>query len=104
MASAKKKKVISSLKKILSVPNKNNALPRADYRECAELMLLLLGEIPERGIKLSKPGAAHHARRMPAILYPVKMFAFSSQAGYDDEMICKLERLCKFNALFYVEN
>ena len=31
------------------------------------------------------------------------MFAFSTQAGYDRDMVEKLEALCKFNALFYVE-
>ena len=35
--------------------------------------------------------------------YPAKMFAFSTQAGYDRDMVEKLEALCKFNALFYVE-
>ncbi|GBM17727.1 hypothetical protein AVEN_56041-1 [Araneus ventricosus] len=53
---------IRSLKRILSTPNKKNFLPRADYRECAELMLILLGETPERGIQWLKPGTAHHAR------------------------------------------
>ena len=32
------------------------------------------------------------------------MLAFSAQAGYDKTMISKLETLCKFNLLFYVEN
>src|SRR5678815_5441797 len=41
---------------------------------------------------------------MLSILYPAKMLAFSSQAGYDQDMIRKLEAICKFNALFYVEN
>ena len=62
--------VIHSLKRILTVPDKNNTLPRDDYRECAELMLLLLGETPERGVHWMRPGAAHHARWMPSILYP----------------------------------
>lgn len=94
---------IQSLKRLLSTPNRKNLLPRADYRECAELMLILLGEPPERGIHWVKPGAAHHARWMPSILYPAKMLAFSAQAGYDKSMIDKLEALCKFNALLYVE-
>ena len=49
-----------------------------------------------------RPGAAHHARWMPSILYPAKMYAFSAQTAYDDNTIQKLERMNKFNALFYV--
>ena len=41
---------------------------------------------------------------MPSILYPAKMFVFSAQAGYDKDMISKLEALCKFNALFDIKN
>ena len=98
------KQSIRSLKRILSNKNRKNFLRRADYRECAELMLILLGERPERKTHWVKPGAAHHARWMPSILYPVKMLAFSSKAGYEQNMITKLEAICKFNALFYVEN
>jgi hypothetical protein len=90
--------VIKSLKTILV-----NKLPRDDYRECAELMLLLLGEKPPRGIHWLRPGACHNARWMPSVIYPAKMFAFSAQAGYDSNMVAKLESLCMFNALFYVE-
>ena len=32
------------------------------------------------------------------------MLAFSAQAQYDKAMVSKLEALCKFNALFYIEN
>ncbi|GBM85416.1 hypothetical protein AVEN_114591-1 [Araneus ventricosus] len=67
-------------------------------------MFILLGETPERGINWLKPGTTHHPRWMPSILYPAKMFAFSAQAGYNKDMISKLEALCKFNALFYVKN
>ena len=97
-----KEDVIASLKRILSVPDSKAALPRDDYRESAELMLILLGETPERGNHWMRPGAAHHARWMPSILYPAKMYAFSAQTAYDDNTIQKLERMNKFNALFYV--
>ena len=95
--------VINSLKRILSVPDRKNSLPRDDYRECAELMLMILRETPERGSQWMHPGATHHARWMPSILFPAKMFAFSEQAGYDSSMIEKLEALCMFNSLFYVD-
>ena len=35
------------------------ASPRADYREVAEICLILLGEKPARGIHWAKPGAIH---------------------------------------------
>jgi len=81
----KKKKLFSE--KILSVPGRKNSLPRDDYRECAELMLMILGTTPARGAHWLKPGAAHHAHWMPSILYPAKMFAFSTQAGYDRNIV-----------------
>ena len=59
------------------MPDGKNSLPRDDYRECAELMLMLLGTTPIRGAHWLKPGAAHHARWMPSILYPAKMFPFT---------------------------
>ena len=52
---------IESLKRILSTLNKKNSLLRADYRDYAELMLILLGEIPVREIHWMKPEAVHHA-------------------------------------------
>ncbi|GBM44749.1 hypothetical protein AVEN_83877-1 [Araneus ventricosus] len=67
-------------------------------------MLILLGETPERGIHWLKAGTAHHSQWIPSILYPAKIFAFSAEAGYDKDMISKLEALCKFHALFYVKN
>ena len=38
--------------------------PRADYREMAELTVILLGGTPPRGIHWSHPGAIHQARWM----------------------------------------
>ena len=68
-----------------------------------ELMLVILGETPELGSHWLHPGATHHAGWMPSILYPAKMFAFSEQAGYDTSMVEKLEALCMFNSLLYVD-
>ena len=72
---------MESLKRMLSTSNKKNLLPRAGYRECVELVLILLGEIPERGLHWMKPGAVLHAQWIPNILYPAKMFAFSAHVG-----------------------
>ena len=51
---------IESLKTILSASNKKNLPPRADYPGCAELMLILLGGIPQREIHWMKPGEVNH--------------------------------------------
>jgi len=98
----RKEDVISSLRRIPSVPNRKAALPRNDYKECAELMLILWGETPDQGKHWMRPGTVHHARSMPSILYPTKIYAFSSQSAYDVNMIQKQKALCTFNALFYV--
>ena len=91
----RRRDIIEVLKDIL-----DSELPRDDYRECAEVMCLLLGETTARGMHWFRPGAANYAGWMPAVLYPAKMFAFSSWAGYDSSMIRKLNSLCLFNALF----
>ena len=66
----RKYEVVNSLTQILPVPERKNYLPLNDYRECAEMMLKLLGTTPARGAHWLKPGAAHHARWMPSLLYP----------------------------------
>lgn len=85
-----------------SPDGKMDSLPRDDYRECAELMLILLGVEPPRGTHWMQPGAYHHARWMATIIYSAKMYAFGEQLGYDQAKMEKLKRICVFNALFYV--
>ncbi|KAG0726856.1 hypothetical protein GWK47_035767 [Chionoecetes opilio] len=75
--------------------------PRADYREMAELTLIVLGDTPPRGIHWSRPGAIHQARWMARNLYYMKMFMFAEQLEYDEETVVKLERLNLFLGLFY---
>jgi hypothetical protein len=81
----------------------NNIFIRSDYKEAAELCIIILGEIPCTGLHWFKPGAFHNARWMTAILYPIKMLAFSDQSKYDQLTINKLERLCLFVTLIYVK-
>ena len=76
-------------------------LPRDDYKECAMVMLQILGVSAPQGIKWYRPGACHEARWMVVILYSAKMFAFSEQFSLEDGYIGKLRRLCVFNALYY---
>jgi hypothetical protein len=82
--------------------NHPGKLPRDDYRECAELTLILLGEVPPRGVHWMKPGAYHHARWMSTVIYAAKMYAFGNQLQYDQVKIDKLHRICLFNALIYI--
>ena len=42
---------------------------REDYREAAELTLLVLGMEPPRGTHFLRPGACHHARWMAKIIF-----------------------------------
>ena len=78
-------------------------LLRDDRREAAELGLALLGEAPLSGRSpWRKPGAAHKARFLSFSLYAMKMFMFSNQMAYNNEMVTALTRVTKFLALIYV--
>lgn len=98
---SKRDKVVGFLKSCLQA---KKLFIRNDYQECAELMLILLGETPERGIHWLKPGACHHARWMSTVIYSAKMYLFSKQMMYDKEMVSKLEQICLFNALVYTKH
>ena len=56
--------VVTFLRSLLSVSEgyPKNILLRDDYKECAELTLILLGEIPPKCIHWMKPGAFYHER------------------------------------------
>jgi hypothetical protein len=49
---------------------------RDDYKECAELSLLILGGIPSTGFGFKACGANHHARWMSKVIYSFKMYLF----------------------------
>ena len=66
-------------------------------------MLILLDEVPPRGIHWLRPGAYHHARWMSAVLYSGKMYAFGEQLNYSQSRLENLRRFCMFNAMFYVK-
>ena len=77
-------------------------LPRDDYRELAELSMLVLGETPPRGVHISIPGALHNARFMARMIYSTKMYLFRAQLMYQEETVNLLEPLVIFYAIFYV--
>ena len=54
-------------------------LPRDDYKEFLELIIIFLGGVPPRGIKFSKPGAMHSARWMSRAIYTLKILLFRKQ-------------------------
>ena len=87
---------------ILTKANSKGQLPRDDYRECAMLMLQLLGVTPPGGNKWYKPTASSNARWMVAVLFGSKIVAFSDQLQFEDGELEKFERFVTFCALFYV--
>ncbi|KAG0722597.1 hypothetical protein GWK47_044193 [Chionoecetes opilio] len=72
----KKKK---ECKKILQEILRSEKPPRADYREMAELTLIVLGVKPPRGIHWSRPGAIHQGPvdGQKPVFYEDVMFADS---------------------------
>jgi len=52
------------------------AQPRDDYRELLELILILYGSCPPRGIPFMRPGALHRARWMARVIYAIVMYLF----------------------------
>ena len=69
------------------------ASPRADYREVAELCLILLGEEPPRDIHWAKPGAIHQARWMAKNIYCMKVLMLFKEVKYNKDTIFKMERI-----------
>lgn len=53
--------------------------PRDDYREFLELVIIVLGGVPPKGVKFRKPGAYHRARWMAKGIYTLKIFLFRNQ-------------------------
>ncbi|XP_076064399.1 uncharacterized protein LOC143038754 [Oratosquilla oratoria] len=75
--------------------------PRVDYKEMAELTVIVLGGTPPHRIHWSGPGTIHQARWMTRNLYSMKMLMFCDHLEYDEETVAKLERLNIFLGLFY---
>ena len=86
-----KHKVVTELKEMLSC-NYSAAFLRNDYRESAKNTLIILGEIPPRSVQFLKPGAMHLACWMTNNIYAGKMYMFSKQMRFDDDMVVKLMR------------
>jgi hypothetical protein len=70
-----KQQTISFLQELLS-KNDNNVFPRDDYREMAELCLLILGVRPPRSFQFKVCGPCHHARWMAKVIFCFKIYLF----------------------------
>ena len=77
---------------------------RADYRQCAKNALAMFEKnLSNEGEVIHyKPGATHSARWMGTVLYCQKMFMWADQMGYDEDIVCKLERMDRFLNVFFV--
>lgn len=97
----RKSSVTCELQNLLTKPVTSSQEPiRADYKECAENALAILGNQSEN-YHCRKPGATHSARWMGQLLYTQKMFMWSAQMEYNQDDIIKLKRMNQFTALFF---
>lgn len=76
--------------------------PRHDYRELLELTVIVLGGVPQRGIRFARPGAYHLARWMAKIIYSIKIFLFREQLQIRQQDIQGLRRFVTFCVTLYV--
>lgn len=79
-------------------------LPRDDYREIAELAIILLGSTPPRGIKFLSPGPIHHARWMAKAIYTMKIFIFRHQFRLTQREDEAIRKLVTFLLRIYIKN
>ena len=76
---------------------------RDDYKECLQLVLVVLGVIPD-GFTFKKPGAFHKARFMAVLIYGLKIYLFRSQLRKTAKEKYDLERFAKFACLYYIKH
>ena len=98
------KDVSDQLTKLVTTPNRNEQLPRDDYKELLELALLLNSQSSPRQITIKKPGAHNKARWMCVLIYRLKMFWFQDQEvlAYTQDFKDNLSRFVKFALLVYI--
>jgi hypothetical protein len=79
------------------------ALPRDDYREFLELVLVFLGEKPDHGVRFMQSGAHRRARWMAKINYSLKIWMFRQQFKLTSREITGLRDVNIFVALVYTK-
>ena len=90
-----KDEAIDFYNQFLASPSRTStSMPRDDYCEIAKTSLVILGgKLPAgREMFWCKPGATHKARFMAFGIYSNKMFSFSDQLNYDNEIKAALRR------------
>ena len=94
---------ISLLNKILHDSLKEST-PSDDYREMAELTLIVLGEYDGKATisVCKKPGAISNARWMQMVIYFFKMFLYQNQLHYSGKTKDQLKSFVMFSTLLYV--
>ena len=80
----------------------DNNYPRDDYRELLELAIIVLGGVPKRGVRISRPGALHRARWMAKAIYSMKIYLFRAQFRLTASEKKGLQRIVTFVASTYV--
>ena len=98
----KREEVVAFLTEFLTSPERNQQLPRDDYKEIADITLYILGADVPGGFSFKRPAGCHKARWGPIILYPAKMFLLQSQINMDPDKLALLTRQIKYNSLIYV--
>lgn len=76
---------------------------RDDYKECLELVLVVLGSPPEN-FTFKKPGAYHKARWMAPVIYTLKIYLFRHQLKKTPGEIKQLEFFVNFICFCYIEH
>lgn len=76
---------------------------RDDYKECIELVLVVLGVTPPN-FTFKKPGAYHKARWMAHILYGLKIFLFRHQLKRSADQKKRLDRFAHFTSFVYIKH
>lgn len=80
----------------------NGHLPRDDYREFLELVLVFLG-FPLINYQFRKPGAMSHARWMSKAIYTLKIYIFRKEFNLTAKEQKGLRDVCLFIVIVYVK-
>lgn len=78
-------------------------LPRNDYKELLELIIIFLGGTPPNGIYFRQPGAYHMARWMAKSIYCLKIFMFKQQYKLLANEESAIKEICCFIIKCYAE-
>lgn len=77
--------------------------PRDDYLELLELVKIIIGRSPSRGICFRAPGPMHNARWMSKAIYAFKVWLFRGQCLLNDSEVSGQLEVCFFIVSAYVE-